>query len=177
MHAFLFLWIMLLCANVAAMDTCNRHTYTQRTHITSQKTTKYISCHQFTYVKSFDFADATYCSYVWLPYTFLVSQVIYRVALVVHRAQSYGHYQMLIILIFYMDLTSSATKVPRVRLPLGRRGPGDGTCSNVDKPQEGGFFLQKPPASSETHPKHIIISLIRALFSLIILIGWSQMLI
>lgn len=59
---------MLSCANVAAMDTCNRHTYTQRTHITSQKKVKYISCHQFAYVKSFDFADAKYCSYVWLPY-------------------------------------------------------------------------------------------------------------
>ena len=144
-----YIFIVLSCANVPAMDTCNRHTYTQRTRITSQKKVKYISCHQFAYVKSFDFADAKYCSYVWLPYTFLVSQVIYRVTLVVHRAQSYGHYQMLIILIFYMDLTSSATKVPRVRLPLGRRGPGDGTCSNV-------------------------ISLIRASFSLIILIGWSR---
>lgn len=38
--------------------------------------------------------------YHMLPYTFLVSQVIYRVILVVHKAQSYGHYQMLIILHF-----------------------------------------------------------------------------
>lgn len=67
LHVYLYLQIMLSCANVAAMDTCNRHT-TNTHNFTEESQVHFMSsiciCEEFRFCS----ADAKYCSYVWLPY-------------------------------------------------------------------------------------------------------------
>lgn len=83
---------LLFCANTPAIDT---HTHTMN----SQSFTEEIKEHFMSSIYMWRERERVSilqmqntCLYVWLPYTFLVSQVIYRVTLVFHKAQSYGHF-------------------------------------------------------------------------------------